>query len=369
MRHRFLICVVTAVLAVAPAVADTSSALTVNPNNSLSVNPTTYQNASTANVSTQINNQNLGANSYGGGVQCQSPQIALGGFGDRQTSGVGLPYSSSGITIQYLAPVGKTDGKSCRALAAEILKARKLDTNYTMIQRCTDFARSGVVLDPAVYPELARACAGVRLANAGQTAQVDASGINSQQAPDQPQEPVSPQQPQQLPEQPQDQQTTSQTGAQPRPVVPNLQTSQAPPVNQPISQPLQTALNDAVQAGAQAGIQTRQIAMAPLPAVAPRPRKAHAIHFSDFSPEHNSELRRLAMHRLQRLALLEENSQTPSSAPLKHVVAERIAHENVHLRAVIAEYALENDYLHRMLKQKSHKQHNALRDRILSYND
>jgi hypothetical protein len=352
MRHRLLICVVTAVLAVAPAVADTSSALTVNPSNSLSVNPTTYQNASTANVSTQINNQNLGANSYGGGVTCQSPQIALGGFGDRQTSGIGLPYSSSGVTIQYLAPVGRDSGKSCREVAQEVLKARRLDNNYTMIQRCADFAHAGIVLDPSVYPELARACAGIRLTNATQTAQVDTERQN-------PELPPEGQQDSQVP------QPATPQGAQSTQVVPNLQTSQAEQVNRPISQSVQAALNDAIEPNSP----TREVAMVTTAPAPVRPRSVHAIHFSDFSPEHNSELRRLALHRLERLALLENTAQVRHSPTSKRVVAEHIEHENVHLRAVIAEYALENNYLHRMLKQKSHKQSNALRDRILSYND
>jgi hypothetical protein len=288
VRHRFLICAVSAVLVIGPVLADTNttSNLTVNPSNSLSVNPATYQNATTANVSQQINNQNLGANGFGGGVVCQSPQIAIGGFGSRQTTGMGLPYSNTGITIEYLAPVGRDSGKSCSEVAREILKARRLDNSLTVIQRCTEFARTGVVLDPAIYPELARSCSGVHVAVA------------------------------------------------------------APP-----------------PAEVSTGASTRdvQTAMAAAP--------ARAIHFSDFSPEHNSELRRIAMHRLQRLASLEAEPPPAPGAHRSPLVAERISHENEHLRAILAEYALENRTLHRLLQAQGLQAHNPLRDHILSYND
>jgi len=288
MQHRFLICAISAILAVAPALADTSSNLTVNPTNTLSVNPTTNQTAATANVSTQINNQNLGANSFGGGVTCQAPQIAVGGFGDRQTSGVGLPNSDSGISVEYLAPVGRDSSKSCSAVAHEVLKARQLDNSFTMIQKCADFARAGIVLDPAVYPELAHACSGIRVTTLPQAAPPTATGFHA-------------------------------------------------PTTAPVTQ---TAMLNA------------------------RP-----IHFSDFSPEHNSELRRIAMHRLQRLAILESKSHHLHSAQQRHVVAEHIQHEDEHLRAVIAEYDLENAFLRRLLKDQTWHAHNGLRDRILSYND
>ena len=60
------------------------------------------------------------------------------------------------------------------------------------------------------------------------------------------------------------------------------------------------------------------------------------------------------------------------TAPGTHrspLVAERISHENEHLRAIIAEYALENRYLHHLLQKQGQQASNPLRDHILSYND
>lgn len=293
MQNRFLVFTVAALLAVAPALADTtsnSSTMTVNPTNSLSVNPTTNQQATTANVSTQINNQNLGANSYGGGVTCQSAQIAFGGYGARQSSNVGLTNSNAGVSVEYLAPVGNNGGKACAAIAQEMLRARKLDNSFTTVEKCADFARSGVVLDPVIYPELSHACSGIRVTSAPH---------------------------------------------------------QANP-----------ALTSNMNAAAPVTVALVSKAAAP----------SHALHMSDFSPEHNPYLRRIALHRLQRLTLLKENQPRSVTAHQRHVVAARIRHEDVQLRAIIAEVDLENAFLRRLLKDKSWHAHRNLRERILSYN-
>lgn len=166
MRNRFLVLSVAVLLTSAPSLSfaqSTTSNTSVSPSNSLSVNPLTNQNAVTSNISTQINNQTMGANAYGGGVQCQAPQVALGGYGANLNSGIGLAQSDAGFSAQYLAPVGGDANKTCAALSHQMLEARELENTTTTIQRCADFARSGIVLDPAVYPNLARSCAGVHV--------------------------------------------------------------------------------------------------------------------------------------------------------------------------------------------------------------
>ncbi len=167
MHIRLLACLIATVLVGTPAFAQsvpsTTSTTTVNPSNSLSVNPTTNQAATTSNVSTQINNENLGANSYGGGISCQSPQIAIGGYGARQSSGVGLDNSDTGFSVQYLAPIGGDAGRTCMNLSHEVLTSHQIDNTSTTIQKCTDFARAGIMLDPRIYPDMARECAGVHV--------------------------------------------------------------------------------------------------------------------------------------------------------------------------------------------------------------
>jgi hypothetical protein len=168
MQNRFLVLAFTALFVSAPSLTfaqSTTSNTTVDPSNSLSVNPVTNQAAVTSNISTQINNQTMGANSYGGGVQCQAPQVALGGYGARLSSGIGLPQSDAGFSAQYLAPLGADANKTCSQLSHQMLEARAIENTSMTIQRCADFARSGIVLDPAVYPDLARSCAGVHVTN------------------------------------------------------------------------------------------------------------------------------------------------------------------------------------------------------------
>lgn len=299
MQIRFIGIAVTLALAISPAFADTVSVLpnsstqtTVAPSNSQYVNPTTNQSASTQNVSTQINNENLGANSYGQGITCQAPQIALGGYGARESSGVGLPNSDTGFSVQYLTPLGASSTRSCQSLADEVLKQRKLDTQLTMIQKCADFARAGIVLDQQTYPELARACAGIRLSTS------PAASVPVQ--------------------------------AYPRSVSP-------------------AAVRDTSMLGAKA-----------------------KYHLSDFSPAHNSELRRVAMHRLQRVAMLQGRAASHHLSKSERVaVAQGLNHENARLRAVIAEYQLETAFLHRIAHDSSWhlNQANAdLRNRVLSAN-
>jgi hypothetical protein len=164
MQNRILVLTIAALFSLAPTLASADSTnTTVSPSNSLSVNPATYQNAATSNISTQINNNNLGANSFGNGVSCQAPQVALGGYGARLSSGVGLPNSDAGFSAQYLAPLGHDSSNTCSQLSHEMLKSREIDNTSSIIQKCADFARSGIVLDPAVYPDLSRQCAGVHV--------------------------------------------------------------------------------------------------------------------------------------------------------------------------------------------------------------
>ncbi len=295
MNKRILSLSVALVLAIAPAFADTTtnSATTVAPSNSQYVSPTTNSNASTSNVSTQINNNNLGANSYGQGITCQSPQVALGGFGSRDTAGVGLPDSNAGFTVQYLTPVGSTATRSCQALATEVLHQRTLDTQLTMIQKCADFSRAGIILDPTTYPELARACAGIHL-------------------------------------------SIAPAGAAPMPAYPRSNAAVPSRVN-------------------------RETSMVP---------STLKIHLSDFSPAHNTELARIASHRLERLAMLKGRQHAGHLNSSERVaMAAHVDHETTRLRAVIAEYQLENTFLHRIAADKSWHASTAadIRGRILSY--
>jgi hypothetical protein len=294
MPNRFAALFVAFSMVFVPALADTTSNMTVAPSNTQYSSPVTNANASTSNVSTQINNNNLGANSYGPGITCQSAQVALGGFGERQSAFAGYANADTGVTVQYLTPVGQTATHSCQALANEMVKQHQLDTQFSLIQKCADFARAGIILDPQTYPELSRACAGIHI-------------------------------------------TAVPSGAAPVPAYPRSSYNAAP--------------------------NTQKTAM-----LAPK----RINHMSDFSPSHNGELSRIAMHRLGRLALLQGRARSKHLSRAEHVALNQgISHESNHLQAVIAEYQLENDFLRRIAKDRSWHSNEAnanLRSRILSYN-
>jgi len=299
MQHRLLSLSVALLMALAPALADTTTGTNTTwaPSNSQTVNPIANQNAQTSNISTQINNQNLGANAYGQGISCQSPQVALGGFGARQSAGDGFAANAdSGFSVQYLAPLGASSSRTCQALAGEVLKQRQLDTQLTTIQKCADFARAGITLDPSTYPELSRACAGIRVA------------------------PVS-----------------------------------------VIQRPLDVHQVDAYSTRSTTGL-PQQVSL--------HQQRHLIIHLSDFSPEHNSELRRLAMHRVRLLASLiqQKSGGHHLTVSQRKDLAAHLAHENAHLRAVIAEYQLENAFLHEIARDHSWRASADLKTRLLSYN-
>jgi hypothetical protein len=131
------------------------------------VAPLVNSSAAGTSVNTQINNTNLGMNSYGPGVQCASPQLAVNTYtqGLRQSdAGFGSNSTSNGVNVGFVAPLGTRSQRACQALADEILHQRQLDTQLTMIAKCGEFHKAGLVLDPVVFPELTKVCSGVTLA-------------------------------------------------------------------------------------------------------------------------------------------------------------------------------------------------------------
>ncbi len=121
------------------------------------------------NTNVQVNNSYAGMNSFGVGIECATPYLAAGLFNNNTTVGGGDAAASNannnsvGATLQYVLPVGGRQQTNCTALSSEILHQHQLDTQITLIQRCADFAKAGITLDPKVYPELAAACVGVHV--------------------------------------------------------------------------------------------------------------------------------------------------------------------------------------------------------------
>lgn len=157
--------------AAAPAFAQTVPPTTVNAPSS---NNNGVSNPVGQNTNVQVNNSYSGMNSFGVGIQCATPYLATGVYDNNTavnngTVGVGVANNagsnnSTGVTMQLIVPFGGTQQSNCTALSNEIVKQRQLDTQITLIQRCADFAKAGITLDARIYPELAVACSGVKVA-------------------------------------------------------------------------------------------------------------------------------------------------------------------------------------------------------------
>lgn len=152
-----------------PAGAQTAPTQTVNAPNSSNNG---ISNPVGQNTNVQVNNSYAGMNSFGVGIECATPYVAAGVYNNNTAVNNGVvgiqnnagSNNSLGGTLQFVLPIGGRQQSNCTALSSEILHQRQLDTQITLIQRCADFAKGGISLDPKVYPELASACVGVHVA-------------------------------------------------------------------------------------------------------------------------------------------------------------------------------------------------------------
>lgn len=154
-----------------PAAAQTAPTQTVNAPNSTNNG---ISNPVGQNTNVQVNNSYAGMNSFGVGIECATPYVAAGVYNNNTSVNngtIGIPSNagsnnSLGGTLQFVLPIGGRQQSNCTSLSSEILHQRQLDTQITLIQRCADFAKAGITLDPKVYPELASACVGVHVSPA-----------------------------------------------------------------------------------------------------------------------------------------------------------------------------------------------------------
>ena len=118
-----------------------------------------------SNSNYQINSVSNSQHQFGPGISCPTPELGIGAFGGGNSAyGGGHTNGSSnfGATIMFTTPIGGDTGKACRELAQEITRQRQLDTQAGLIKQCADFARNGVTIDPAQFPEF-EVCASVRV--------------------------------------------------------------------------------------------------------------------------------------------------------------------------------------------------------------
>ena len=125
-----------------------------------------------SNANYQINSVSNSQFGFAPGIQCPTPELAVGAFGG-QTNGWGnTGYNTAGNnlggTVMFTMPIGGDTAEYCKQLASEIAKQRRLDTEVNMIRQCAQLANAGITVDVEQFPDFAL-CAGVRGAN-GNTA-------------------------------------------------------------------------------------------------------------------------------------------------------------------------------------------------------
>lgn len=158
----------TAILFPSTALANTASSQSSNNGvNNQNNSGTVVQNPS-GGSQTNINQNNAYSSTYsfGPGISCPTPSIAVSAFGaggDAWGGGYNSGSGNYGASASVIFPLGGDVGDSCKKLVAEIARQRVLDTQVNMINVCARFAQQGVTIDTAKFPEF-EVCSAVTVA-------------------------------------------------------------------------------------------------------------------------------------------------------------------------------------------------------------
>ena len=125
-----------------------------------------------SNANYQINSVSNSQFGFAPGIQCPTPEFAVGAFGG-QTNGWGnTGYNTAGNniggTVMFTMPIGGDTAEYCKQLAREIAKQRRLDTEVNMIKQCAALAQASIQIDTTKFPDFA-VCSAVSVAG-GKTA-------------------------------------------------------------------------------------------------------------------------------------------------------------------------------------------------------
>ena len=178
VSHRLSKCLhpIIALLFISPAAAQDSVPVTAI------ANPQATSSGSVTNSAVQVLNGPYITNTFGGGVQCQSPTLTFTPFLTTSQTGQGQPNSASndnswtfnpGISASISVPLSTSSGNLCqqaatahtRRVQAETAKAQ-LDFELVRLLRCGEAIQRGVYFHPD--SPYAVVCADVVVANAPQ---------------------------------------------------------------------------------------------------------------------------------------------------------------------------------------------------------
>ena len=125
-----------------------------------------------SNANYQINSVSNSQFGFAPGIQCPTPEFAVGVFGGQTNgwgnSGYNTAGNNVGGTLMYTMPIGGKTAEYCKQLAREIAKQRRLDTEVNMIKQCAQLANANIQIDVEQFPDFA-VCSAVSVAG-GRTA-------------------------------------------------------------------------------------------------------------------------------------------------------------------------------------------------------
>ena len=107
-------------------------------------------------VNNNVNNAYSSTYSFGVGISCPTPSLAVNGFyggSDANGGGYNTHGDAYGASISYIMPLGGDIGKACKEHVQEITRQRQLDTTVNLVKMCADLARQGIVVDTAALPQ------------------------------------------------------------------------------------------------------------------------------------------------------------------------------------------------------------------------
>lgn len=114
-------------------------------------------------VNNNVNNAYSSTFSFGPGISCPTPSLAISAFGggsEASSSGYSSNGASYGGSVSFIMPVGGDIGKACKELAQEITLQRQLDTKVNLIKVCAHLAQNNITVDVKTFPEF-EACSAV----------------------------------------------------------------------------------------------------------------------------------------------------------------------------------------------------------------
>lgn len=120
----------------------------------------------------QINNSQATDYGFAPGIYCRGANFSVGGYGSGSNAnadnGFNTGASNFGAIALFTIPIGSSISESCKELAKEITRQRKLDTAYNLIKVCSALKKENISVNYEVFPDF-KVCEAVSVSNSQST--------------------------------------------------------------------------------------------------------------------------------------------------------------------------------------------------------